>query len=101
GGIVVFDEGEAQFARTDAGARAVGGAVADGVIVAPMPGRITAVGVALGARVTSGQMLVTLEAMKMEQALVAPFDGVVAALGVVVGAQVDEGAMLVRIDKEG
>ena len=53
---------------------------ADGAIVAPMPGKVTAVEVSAGDKVTKGQRLLTLEAMKMEHGLTAPFDGVVAEL---------------------
>ena len=72
--------------------------VADGVIVAPMPGRVTAVEVGAGDKVAKGQRLLTMEAMKMEQALVAPFDGVVAEVNAAAGAQVVEGAVLVRVE---
>jgi 3-methylcrotonyl-CoA carboxylase alpha subunit len=75
------------------------GTAGDGAILAPMPGRITAVEVAAGETVTKGQRLVTLEAMKMEHGMTAPFDGVVAGLNVTAGAQVSEGALLVRIKK--
>ena len=76
-----------------------GGAIADGSIVAPMPGRVTAVEVAAGDAVAKGQKLVTLEAMKMEHTLVAPFDGTVAALNAVAGGQVVEGAVLVEVER--
>ncbi|OQW45831.1 MAG: methylcrotonoyl-CoA carboxylase [Proteobacteria bacterium SG_bin6] len=69
----------------------------DGALLAPMPGRITAVEVAPGDTVTKGQRLVTLEAMKMEHALTAPFDGVVAELNANPGAQVPVEALLVRV----
>jgi len=72
---------------------------ADGAILSPMPGRITAVEVTAGDSVTKGQRLVTLEAMKMEHGLTAPFDGTVAELNVIVGAQVAVDALLVRIEK--
>jgi 3-methylcrotonyl-CoA carboxylase alpha subunit len=75
------------------------GASAAGTILAPMPGRITAVEVATGDTVTKGQRLVTLEAMKMEHSLTAPFDGTVAELNAEAGAQVGEGTVLVRIEK--
>jgi len=78
---------------------AAGGA-ADGAILAPMPGRVIAVEVASGDRVTKGQKLVTLEAMKMEHGLVAPFDGTVAELVATAGAQVTEGTTLARIEAE-
>ncbi len=75
-------------------------AAASGAILSPMPGKIIAVEVAAGERVTAGQKLVTLEAMKMEHTLSAPFDGVVAELNAVAGAQVQVDALLVRIEAE-
>ena len=75
------------------------GAAGDGAILAPMPGRVTAVDVAAGDTVTKGQRLVTLEAMKMEHGMTAPFDGTVAELNVEAGAQVTEGTLLVKIEK--
>jgi 3-methylcrotonyl-CoA carboxylase alpha subunit len=77
-----------------------GGAVSDGALLAPMPGRLIAVEVAKGDQVVKGQKLLVLEAMKMEQAMLAPFDGIVAELQVRAGGQVSEGTMLVRIEKE-
>ena len=50
--------------------------------------------------VAKGGRLLTLEAMKMEQALTAPFDGVVAELNAVAGTQVAEGVLLARIEKD-
>jgi 3-methylcrotonyl-CoA carboxylase alpha subunit len=73
------------------------GATGNGAILAPMPGRVTAIHVAQGDKVTKGQKLVTMEAMKMEHGLTAPFDGEVAELDVTLGAQVGESAMLVRV----
>lgn len=64
-----------------------------------MPGRIISVSVAAGDRVTKGQKLLTLEAMKMEHGLVAPFDGEVVELHGVEGGQVSEGTLLVKIAK--
>jgi 3-methylcrotonyl-CoA carboxylase alpha subunit len=72
--------------------------VHDGEIEAPMPGRVTAVEVAQGDKVTKGQRLLTLEAMKMEHALVAPFDGTVAELSAAPGQQVSEGTVLVQVE---
>ncbi|MFT4027995.1 MAG: methylcrotonoyl-CoA carboxylase, partial [Novosphingobium sp.] len=81
--------------RKDGSHGAAGGT---GAILSPMPGKIIAVEVAAGERVTSGQKLLTLEAMKMEHSLTAPFDGVVAELNAVAGAQVQVDALLVRIE---
>ncbi|MBO9712053.1 acetyl/propionyl/methylcrotonyl-CoA carboxylase subunit alpha [Sphingomonas sp.] len=71
----------------------------DGAILAPMPGRVTAVEVSAGEAVAKGQRLVTLEAMKMEHGLTAPFDGTIAELNAEPGAQVSEGTLLVRVEK--
>jgi 3-methylcrotonyl-CoA carboxylase alpha subunit len=79
----------------------VGGhGAADGVIAAPMPGKVTAVEVSAGEKVSKGQRLLTLEAMKMEHGMTAPFDGTVAELSATVGAQVSEGAILARIEPQ-
>ncbi|MBO9623102.1 MAG: acetyl/propionyl/methylcrotonyl-CoA carboxylase subunit alpha [Sphingomonas sp.] len=91
-------EGGAAFTFTRFADVARSGATADGAILAPMPGRITAVDVTPGAAVAKGQRLVTLEAMKMEHGLTAPFDGTVAELNAEPGAQVSEGALLVRVE---
>jgi len=72
----------------------------DGAILSPMPGKVIAVEVTAGDKVTKGQKLLTLEAMKMEHSLTAPFDGVVAELNASPGAQVQVEALLVRIEKE-
>ncbi|MDP9064368.1 MAG: biotin/lipoyl-binding protein, partial [Pseudomonadota bacterium] len=72
--------------------------VADGDLRSPMPGRIVSVAVHQGEAVFKGQMLLALEAMKMEHALLAPFDGVVEELTAQVGDQVAENTSLVRIE---
>jgi acetyl-CoA/propionyl-CoA carboxylase, biotin carboxylase, biotin carboxyl carrier protein len=61
---------------------------ADGTVASPMPGTVLAVNVAEGQRVTSGQQILIVEAMKMEHAVTAPFDGTVAELTVKAGQQV-------------
>jgi 3-methylcrotonyl-CoA carboxylase alpha subunit len=65
-----------------------------------MPGRIVAVRVKAGDRVTKGQPLVTLEAMKIEHTLTAPFRGIVMAISATEGHQVSEGVVLARINLE-
>jgi 3-methylcrotonyl-CoA carboxylase alpha subunit len=95
--VVVFYEGQAyEFALASRGSVAAG--AASGAIVAPMPGRVTAVEVAAGEQVAKGQRLLTLEAMKMEHSLLAPFDGTVAELAAEAQAQVTEGQLLARIE---
>ena len=73
-------------------------AVAQGSLLAPMPGSVLRIGAALGDTVTAGQPLVWLEAMKMEHTVTSPGDGVLAELNVEVGQQVDVGTVLARVD---
>jgi acetyl-CoA/propionyl-CoA carboxylase biotin carboxyl carrier protein len=68
----------------------------DAELNSPMPGSVVAVGVEDGGRVATGDMVVAVEAMKMEHALTAPIDGVVELL-VAVGDQVKVGEPLARI----
>jgi propionyl-CoA carboxylase alpha chain len=70
-----------------------------GSLVAPMPGLVVAVRAAKGDRVTAGQPLLALEAMKMEHAVLAPADGVLAELRVSAGSQVDAGDVLAVIEE--
>lgn len=73
-----------------------------GGLRAPMPGVIRAVGVQPGDAVTKGQLLMTLEAMKMEHRIIAPRDGVVSEANVAVGEQVANGQLLLTLaDKDG
>jgi 3-methylcrotonyl-CoA carboxylase alpha subunit len=69
-----------------------------GVITAPMPGRIVAIQANPGDQVEAGQVLLRLEAMKMEHNLAAGTAGKVAAILVGPGDQVVEGAELIRIE---
>ena len=75
-------------------------AVAQGSLLAPMPGSVLRVGAAVGDTVTTGQPLIWLEAMKMEHTVTAPSDGVLAELNVEAGQQVDVNAVLARVDTE-
>jgi propionyl-CoA carboxylase alpha chain len=74
--------------------------VAAGSLVAPMPGTVIRVGVQIGDKVTQGQPLLWLEAMKMEHTIAAPVDGVVGALTVEAGQQVEVGAVLAVVGEE-
>jgi len=66
-------------------------------VSAPMPGNILDVKAAVGDRVEKGQVLLILEAMKMENEIVAPVAGTVTAVLVQKGASVNSGDVLVSI----
>ncbi|SCG52294.1 ATP-binding protein [Micromonospora inositola] len=74
--------------------------LAAGSLVAPLPGAVTRVHVEVGQRVTAGELLLTLEAMKLEHPVLAPTDGVVAELPVPAGGQVDTGTVLAVVNPE-
>ena len=71
---------------------------AGGPVRSPMPGTVVVVEVAEGERVTAGQKLVVVEAMKMEHTLTAPVDGVVRDLRVRPGAAVARDAVLLTLE---
>ena len=75
----------------------VGQIEGDGVIKAPMHGKVLAVLVEVGENVAKGHRLAIIEAMKMEHALSAPLDGIVSEIAVKTGAQVAEGAKVMVI----
>ncbi len=68
-----------------------------GRLTAPMPGKVIALLVAAGDRVTAGQPLVIMEAMKMEHTIAAPHDGEIRQILYAVGDQVIEGARLIEM----
>ncbi len=68
-------------------------------ISAPMPGKILEVRTELGREVVQGEVLVVMEAMKMEHALAAPRDGVIGELSCAAGDQVKENTILVALTR--
>jgi acetyl-CoA/propionyl-CoA carboxylase biotin carboxyl carrier protein len=77
------------------------GAGAGGPILSPMPGTVTVVAVTEGERVTAGQTVAVVEAMKMEHALTATVDGIVTELRARVGATVAKDAVILVIEPAG
>ena len=73
--------------------------VAEGSLLAPMPGSVVAVHVAAGDVVAEGQPLLVMEAMKMQHTIAAPRAGTVTELAASVGQQVEAGAVLAVVDE--
>lgn len=77
-----------------------GGAAPSGdgeAVRAPIPGVISAIKVSSGNQVKKGQVLLILEAMKMQNEILAPFDGTVTSVSVSQGASVQTGDVLVTL----
>jgi 3-methylcrotonyl-CoA carboxylase alpha subunit len=99
GEIYVLRSGRQTRVRLDdfvQSATAAGGS--NGIVTAPMHGKMLALLVAAGETVTKGQRLAVIEAMKMEHTLTAPRDGVVADIAVHKDSQVVEGAKIMLIE---
>jgi len=84
----------------DFSAPAATGSAGDGVIKAPMHGKVLEILAEVGDRVTAGQRLAVIEAMKMEHTLRAPFDGAVTQVSVGAGTQVVEGAQIMVLEPD-
>ena len=63
-------------------------------VTSPMPGTILAVNVAVGDTVKRGQVLMILEAMKMENEIMCPCDGKIASVNTSKGSSVESGTLL-------
>lgn len=108
--VGVHVAGEALFAQIDG--YGISGSVVDprsravaaiggrheGAVVTPMPGSVARVLASEGQAVTRGQVLVVVEAMKMENEFRAPIDGVVTKVMVEAGRPVDANALLVVVE---
>lgn len=84
-------------AATPAAAPAAGALAAGEVITSPMPGNILKINVTQGQKVNEGDVLIVLEAMKMENEISATKSGTVAQINVTKGAVVETGTPLVVI----
>ncbi len=79
-------------------APAASGAAGAVKIAAPMPGKILAVKANVGQAVKKGDVVMILEAMKMENEITAPEDGTVASINVAVGDSVESGDTLASLN---
>jgi 3-methylcrotonyl-CoA carboxylase alpha subunit len=96
--LAVFaPQGQRELREVDALAHAGESARPEGRLAAPMPGKVVSILVKAGDKVTQGQPLAVMEAMKMEHTLSAPRDGEVAELLYAPGDPVSEGAELLRL----
>jgi 3-methylcrotonyl-CoA carboxylase alpha subunit len=94
----VFTAGGAtQILATDLLAHAGEGLAESGRLTAPMPGKVVSFLVKAGDKVSKGQALAVMEAMKMEHTIAAPADGVVGEVLYAPGDQVAEGAELLKL----
>lgn len=87
----------ASVAAAPAAAPAAGALAAGEVVTSPMPGNILKINVAQGQHVSEGDVLIVLEAMKMENEISAAKSGTVAQINVTKGAVVETGTPLVVI----
>lgn len=92
--------GAAKAAAPKASPKAAAPAGAQGAVKvnAPMPGKILKVNVNAGAAVKKGDVLLVLEAMKMENEICAPQDGTVATVECAAGDSVESGKVLVSMN---
>jgi 3-methylcrotonyl-CoA carboxylase alpha subunit len=99
--IALFMDGLAYtFEIADPLIAATGDSHSGDAVLAPMPGMVKLVNVKKGERVSKGQVLLVLEAMKMEHSLTAHRDGVVESLHVDENMQVADGAPLLELKSE-
>ena len=94
---VFFALGATQLVAIDPLAHRGDGAAEGGRLTAPMPGKVVSFAVKVGDKVTKGQALAVMDAMKMEHTISAPKDGVVVELLFAPGEQVAEGAELLKL----
>jgi 3-methylcrotonyl-CoA carboxylase alpha subunit len=90
-------QGATQIIAIDLLAHAGESHVEGGRLTAPMPGKVVSFSVKTGDKVSKGQALAVMEAMKMEHTIAAPADGVVQELLYAPGDQVTEGSELLKI----
>ena len=98
GAAPVFKSAAPVAAPKPAAAPASSGAVGAVKVNAPMPGKILAVKANVGQAVKKGDVIIVLEAMKMENDIVAPQDGTIASVSCAVGDSVEAGALLASLN---
>lgn len=93
--LEVIDKSEIKETKAEAPKAAAPVAAGEGTkITAPMPGTILSVNVTNGQSIKKGDVLMVLEAMKMENEIMAPCDGVISSVNTSKGSSVETGALL-------
>ena len=96
---VTVEEGAVSgIAAAPAAPAAPAGAAGSVSVSAPIPGKVVAVKAAVGQAVKKGDVILVLEAMKMENDIVAPQDGTIASINASTGDSVESGAVLATLN---
>jgi biotin carboxyl carrier protein len=98
-GLILVAAGAAsfEFRLAQTGSARPRSGFASPLVEAPMPGKVLKILVVEGAKVSAGDALIVLEAMKMETTLYAEGAGMIAKVRVVAGQMVDHGATLIEL----
>ncbi len=92
--VAVEDERQRRLRQSSGGAAVLGG---DYILKAPMPGMVVTIPVEEGQEVTTGDILIILESMKMQNELKAPRDGLISRVRVHAGDSVDQNQVMLII----
>lgn len=98
GGSVASTPAKKAAPAKKAPAKAASGAQGSVKVEAPMPGKILSVKASAGQAVKKGDVIMILEAMKMENEIVAPQDGTIASINANEGASVEAGNVLATLN---
>ena len=90
-----------EFVIEDPRAQEFTASASSGGLTTPLPGVVSAVAVKEGQAVTAGEVLMVIEAMKMEHSITAPHDGVVSSIHFARGDRVPEGSELLALSRAG
>ena len=97
---MLHDGSQLRISFPDPLARDLAAAEAGGEVAVPMHGRVVTRRRRRGGQVEKGDLLFTLEAMKMEHSVAAPLAGTVARVAIAAGQQVEQGAPAISIEPE-
>jgi 3-methylcrotonyl-CoA carboxylase alpha subunit len=98
---VWIDDAHHEFVIEDPRTQEFTASASSGGLTTPLPGVVSAVAVQEGQSVAAGEVLMVIEAMKMEHSITAPYDGVVRSIHFVRGDRVPEGSELLSLSRAG